>query len=212
MPNKNLSHKQRRILELIEHSIASRGYPPTYRELMQELGYESTGSIYRFIRTLQAKGFLQKSSRSWRNIQPTKTQEALLSTAEVEIIGKIYRHKPPELFQQTILASVPSHFIQQGGSLYGLLIQDTGFLSEHILPHDLLLVEPTDKPTKGELVLASTDQTIIGHFFEEEGVIYFRTSPYTQKGVQTSATTSWDEVQIWGVIVGMIRTFEPTNT
>lgn len=174
---------------------------------MAELGYQSTGSIYRFVKALKTKGALENSPRSWRNVEPIKAQHKEGAVIDVEVIGQISRQRPPELFTKTSTVSIPSHLVSQHAPVYGLIIQDASFLDEHLLPGDLILVEPADTIEPGELVLASTNHSIVGHFFDEGDTFRFRSSPYAPSGALVSISAPSDDTQIWGVIVGLIRSF-----
>jgi len=204
-----LTSKQHRVFEAIEKFTSTHGHPPSYRELMSELGYQSTGSIYRFIKALKTKGALEDSPRSWRNVKAIKTHIHEGTLIEVEVIGQISRQHPPELFQQTTQVHIPSHLVSGHTPVYGLLIQDSSFLEEHLLPGDLILVEPADAIEVGELVLASTTHSIIGHFFDEGAMLRFRSSPYAPSGALSSISAPAEETQVWGVIIGLIRSFTP---
>jgi repressor LexA len=204
MPD-HISPKQQRIIQAIEAYSATHGHPPSYRELMEELGYRSTGSIYRFVKALKEEGVLQKGHRSWRNLQPTPVSATSPNDFQVEVIGRICRGSPPELLPKTYMVTIPSHLAEQGSHLYGLVIQDASFVQDHFLPNDLVLVEPIDAFTNGELVLASTHETIIGHYFDEDPMVRFRSTPYASGGSIESITLPRDEVQLWGVIVALIR-------
>jgi repressor LexA len=199
------------VFDTIEKFTATHGHPPSYRELMAELGYQSTGSIYRFVKALKTKGALENTPRSWRNVAPTKARRHEGTVIDVEVIGQISRQHPPELFTTTSLVSIPTHLVSQNAPVYGLVIQDASFLDEHLLPGDLILVEPADTIEPGEIVLASTQHSIVGHFFDEGSTFRFRSSPYAPSGAHVSICTSADDTQIWGVVVGMIRNFGSTK-
>jgi len=204
----HLTAKQRLLFEAIEQHSEAHGQPPSYRELAKKLGYASTASIYRFVKALKKKGVLEDTPRSWRNLEPTKIRPGAPSI-EIEVIGHISRQRPPELLSKTSFISVPSHMVEKESNVYGLLIQDTSFIEEHLLPQDLLLVEPAKTIEQGELVLASTDQTIIGHYFEEGDLIRFRSSPFAKQ--QTSITVLEADVQIWGAVIALFRSFDPSG-
>jgi repressor LexA len=204
-----LTTKQQRLLEAIERYSIEHGHPPSYRELMTELGYVSTASIYRFVKALKEKGYIEKTPRSWRNTIAKSSRQVNGQVIEIEVIGRISRHRPPELFARTYLVTIPNHMVSQEMHVYGLSIQDASFLDEHILPGDLILVEPTDAVENGELVLASTHITIIGHYYEEGNSIRFRSSPYAPSSAVASTITKTDETQVWGVIIGVLRSFIP---
>jgi len=202
------SQKQRQVLDAIEKHIALHGTAPSYRELAQQLGYTSTGSVYRFVKALKEQGLLETSSRSWRNLSPNTTTHSA-STTDVEIIALISRDKNPEFLSPTTVMSVPNNLINKDSQVYGLTIQDASFISEHLLPGDLILVEPTESVSDGEFVLASAEKTIIGHYFEESDYIRFRSSPYSTNSSISSTRIHKSEIQLWGVIVALIRNCTP---
>jgi len=205
-----LTPKQRRLFEAIEQYRAHHGHPPSYRELARLLGYSSIASIYRFVKALKRKGVLEETPRSWRSLEPTKVRSGPPSIS-VEVIGHVSRKKPPELFSQTTFVSVPPQMVHKERNVYGLLIQDASFIEEHLLPQDLLLVEPVKNIEPGELVLASTDQTIIGHYFEEKELVRLQSSPFAVRQTMPNIVVPASDVQVWGVIVALFRTFDQST-
>ncbi len=234
-PRSFLTIAQKRVLEHITHSIQERGYAPSYREIMQELGYKSPGAVHRIIRALQEKGYIHISqSQAWRTLAPVSVvQEAKTSSNRreeqidnslfsLEIIGSLIGSKPPELMMSSQSITLPKKlFLERNGgrvddlesyqpALYGLIIQDSSFLGEHLLPGDIIIIEPMEDDIKpGDLVLASTpSETIIGHFFNEGEMFRFKSNPYSDltplhQGKKRQAI----ETQIWGVILGSLRGF-----
>ena len=206
MPHEKLTPKQKRLVEAIESHSTKHGSAPTYRELMEQLGYRSTGSIYRFVQSLKKRGIIIDAPRSWRSAQlAVSAHENVGTVVSVDVIGQVSRKKPPELLPKTHQVDVPSGLVGKEVAVYGLVIQDASFVDEHLLPGDLILVEPADVISSGELVLASTQKSIIGHFFEEGENIRFRSNPYASEGTPSSLVVKADEVQVWGIVVGVIR-------
>lgn len=206
MSNEKLTPKQKRLFEAIEKYLQQHGSAPTYRELMKILGYRSTGSIYRCMKSLKMKGLIKESPRSWRNVElVTHSSEETGTLFMVDVIGQVSRKSSPELLQKIEQIAIPPNLVSKGASVYGLIIQDASFVDEHLLPGDLILVEPTDSIAPGEIVLASTQKSIIGHFFEEGENIRFRSSPYSSGGTPPSIVVKASETQVWGIIVGIIR-------
>ncbi len=206
MNAKPLTPKQKRLVDAIEASFQTTGSPPSYRELMKALGYRSTGSIYRFMKSLKKKGVIKDTPRSWRNVElVTESHERQGPLLLVDVIGQVSRKRAPELLQKTHQVAIPPNLVSKDASVYGLIIQDASFVDEHLLPGDLILVEPADTISQGEMVLASTEKSIIGHFFEEGENIRFRSSPYSVGGVPPSTVVKAEETQVWGIIVGIIR-------
>lgn len=206
----SLTPKQQAVLSAIEEHILTEGHPPSYKELQLKLGYSSTASIWRFVQTLKTKGLLS-GSREWNSLCPKNSRPPLpknssSSLLSVEIIGHILRDKPPVLWVKSTSIELPSSLVRSKEGCYGLIIQDASYTDLHLLPYDLIIVDPQSEINTGELVLASNEETIIGHYFEEGELLQFRSSPFSSKNKrEISQKLTQDEVHIWGTIIASIR-------
>ena len=64
--------KQQAMLTFIKEFINEYGYSPTYREIMQGLGYKSISTVSNHIDNLIVRGYLSKRDRSARSLEPTQ--------------------------------------------------------------------------------------------------------------------------------------------
>jgi len=64
--------KQKLLLEFIESFIAEHGYSPSYREIMNGVGYTSVATVALHINNLVKRGHLIKRDNSARSLEPTK--------------------------------------------------------------------------------------------------------------------------------------------
>ncbi|WP_420113954.1 transcriptional repressor LexA [Pseudactinotalea sp.] len=67
--NTRLTERQQRIMEAIRSSLATRGYPPTMREIGDAVGLASPSSVKYQLQTLEEKGFLRRDPISTRAIE-----------------------------------------------------------------------------------------------------------------------------------------------
>lgn len=65
--------KQQELLAFIDAFIAEHGYSPSYREIMNGLGYTSVATVSLHINNLIRRGHLQKRDRSARSLEVVKT-------------------------------------------------------------------------------------------------------------------------------------------
>lgn len=72
MPEPGLSDRQRRIVDFIAAFLASRGYPPTVREIGEATGLLSTSSVHYQLRTLQRLGIVIRESNRSRTVTLNK--------------------------------------------------------------------------------------------------------------------------------------------
>jgi repressor LexA len=64
--------KQKELLLYIETFIAEHGYSPSYREIMNGVGYSSVATVALHVSNLIKRGHLQKRNNSARSLEPTK--------------------------------------------------------------------------------------------------------------------------------------------
>jgi len=65
---KNLTARQRRILEVIRDAVVLRGYPPSIREIGDAAGLQSTSSVAYQLKELEKKGFLRRDPKKPRAV------------------------------------------------------------------------------------------------------------------------------------------------
>jgi repressor LexA len=58
----DLTERQRRIMQVIEESVRSHGYPPTLREIGDATGLASTSSVSHQLISLQKKGYVSRGA------------------------------------------------------------------------------------------------------------------------------------------------------
>lgn len=64
-----LTKKQKQLLDFIEGFISGQGYSPTFREIMQALGYKSVSTVAKHIDGLVAQGALIKRDGKARSLE-----------------------------------------------------------------------------------------------------------------------------------------------
>lgn len=65
---RNLSRRQQGILDYIKHNIATLGFPPTIREIGEEVGLSSSSTVFAHLVTLEAKGYIKRDASKPRHI------------------------------------------------------------------------------------------------------------------------------------------------
>lgn len=72
MANKPLSRRQAEALQFIKSFVAANGYPPTVREIGENLGLQSSSTAFNLLEQLVKKGYVSKGPgpRMLRVIKP----------------------------------------------------------------------------------------------------------------------------------------------
>ncbi len=79
--------KQKELLTFIEEFITTKGYSPSYREIMKGLNYTSVATVALHVNSLIKRGHLQKRDRSARSLEVVKSTGA----GETKIVPKQLR-------------------------------------------------------------------------------------------------------------------------
>lgn len=102
--------KQRELLSFIETFIASHGYSPSYREIMNGMNYNSVATVALHVDNLISRGHLKKRDHSARSLevvhsaQPTEiSTNQILPDQEKWLVDKI-----EYFFRQTEQSSLPT--------------------------------------------------------------------------------------------------------
>ena len=78
-----LTPRQHRVLDVIRDSVERRGYPPSMREIGEQVGLTSTSSVAHQLATLEKKGYLRRDPNRPRAVEVRIPGEiAGTSTAE----------------------------------------------------------------------------------------------------------------------------------
>lgn len=78
------SKKQRELLSFIDAFIKQHGYGPSYREIMNGLGYKSVSTVATHVDNLIAKGHVRKRDHSARSLEVVAhTDPAFKGTSKV---------------------------------------------------------------------------------------------------------------------------------
>lgn len=87
--------KQRELLGYIESFIKEHGYSPSYREIMNGLGYTSVATVALHVGNLIKRGHLRKRDRSARSLEVVGVDLGLASKA-----GSVLEHEAKWLVGQ----------------------------------------------------------------------------------------------------------------
>ena len=74
--------RQKELLEYVDTFIQQHGYGPSYREIMNAIGYKSVSTVAIHIEGLIAKGFLRKTDNSARSLEVITTSATTAASSK----------------------------------------------------------------------------------------------------------------------------------
>ncbi|PJJ72500.1 repressor LexA [Diaminobutyricimonas aerilata] len=164
---KSLSDKQMAILEAIQRSVASRGYPPSMREIGDAVGLSSLSSVTHQLNQLELSGYLRRDPNRPRalevliDVPSTSDAEPATSTigdaALVPLVGRIAAGIPITAEQQVDeVFPLPRQLVGKG-ELFMLKVVGESMIDAAICDGDWVVVRQQNTAENGEIVAAMLD-------------------------------------------------------
>ena len=164
----SLSDKQLAILEMIQRSVASRGYPPSMREIGDAVGLSSLSSVTHQLNQLELSGYLRRDPNRPRALEvlidlPSSSGEntdsgpQVQDAAMVPLVGRIAAGIPITADQQVDeVFPLPRQLVGKG-DLFMLKVVGESMIDAAICDGDWVVVRQQKDASNGEIVAAMLD-------------------------------------------------------
>lgn len=209
MAEHELTQRQHRILEVIREAVATRGYPPSVREIGEAVGLRSPSSVHSQIATLERGGYLRKDPSRPRAIEvhfdpDTELSMPVSATKQVPVIGEIAAGAP--VFAEERVESVyplPRELVGEG-TLFALRVRGESMLQAGVLPGDLIVVRQQPTVEQGEMCAAMIDGEATVKFFRrtKRGEVFLDPA---NEGYEPIPVPPDSEGAILGRVVAVLR-------
>ena len=178
-----LTDRQREILEFITRRIQEQGYPPTIREIGEQMGIRSTNGVNDHLKALERKGFLQREGLKSRALRPVGNDNgasnvvtALIpdsgETIAVPIIGRVAAGSPI-LAEENVEATVhvDSFFLgaKPTDKVFALRVSGDSMIDAGILDGDYIFIRKQIEARSGQIVVAMIDGEATVKRYEPDG-------------------------------------------
>ena len=166
-----LSAKQQEILEYIKQSILTRGYPPSVREIGEEVHLSSTSSVHSQLNKLEQKGYIRRDPTKPRTLEIVDDDNFNLARREVvniPLVGQVAAGQPI-LAEENIEDYIPMlpQYLPRG-PVFMLRVKGDSMINVGIFDRDLLIVEETPSARNGDIVVALIDDSATVKTFYKE--------------------------------------------
>ncbi|TXK20070.1 transcriptional repressor LexA [Homoserinibacter sp. GY 40078] len=163
---KSLSDKQLAILEVIQRSVSTRGYPPSMREIGDAVGLASLSSVTHQLNQLELAGYLRRDPNRPRALEvlidvPGASEEGggspVGDAAMVPLVGRIAAGVPITAEQQVEeIFPLPRQLVGKG-ELFMLKVSGDSMIDAAICDGDWVVVREQRTAENGEIVAAMLD-------------------------------------------------------
>jgi repressor LexA len=184
-----LTHRQRRVLEVIRDSVERRGYPPSMREIGEAVGLTSPSSVAHQLTTLERKGFLRRDPNRPRAIEvilpgdgrtqaaaaydETDSGAARPAPSYVPVVGRIAAGGPI-LAEQVVedVFPLPRQLVGEG-QLFLLKVAGDSMVDAAICDGDWVVVRQQPVADNGDIVAAMIEgEATVKTFKRKDGHVW----------------------------------------
>ena len=197
----NVNHEMRdNIMQFIKTHVKENGYPPSVREIANEVGLKSPASVQSYLKSLVEEGRLKKEGTKSRSIKIPK-KSSIESFIEVPLIGSVAAGMP--IFAEENveeMVSIPAVFGGHG-ELFMLRVKGESMNGAGILNGDYVVVRKQNTADDGDIVVAMMDsEATVKRYFKHQNMI--KLMPENPRFVPIYA----DNATVAGRVTGVIRT------
>lgn len=211
---RELTAKQREVLNFIRGFTTRHGVPPTVREIGEQFRV-TPRAAFDHLRALERKGMLRRRPSVGR------TSRALTLTAAaapplpsgVPIVGRIAAGAPllAEENREGELPIAPAALPGRGEDLFALRVRGESMIDAHICDGDLVLVRRQDSAQPSDIVVALLEsgsgesEATVKRFLRDGGRIVLKPENRTMAPIVIDPRER--PVRILGKVIGLLRGF-----
>ncbi len=203
--------KVEKVYNFICSHINSKGFPPSFREIMTEIGVNSTSTVKYYLDKLEEQGLIKRSNNKNRAIEIPKTQFATVNITKesnpnltkIPLIGQVAAGAPilaVENYEEVYEFS--ENVFNKKGEVFMLTIKGESMINAGIFDKDKIVVKKQNYATNGDIVVAMTNgSATVKRFFKEEGRVRLQPENDTMPPIYVV------DVDILGKVIGLIRNY-----
>lgn len=213
---RDLSERQQKILEFVRTFVARNRYPPTIREIGEDVGISSTSVVKYNLDVLERKGLIARNADISRGIR--LVEEAVdemvgrvVDVIRVPLLGRIAAGTPIPVpgsdfpafgFDSTL--ELTRDIVKDEQGIYALEVQGDSMIDALINDGDIVLMRHQERVENGELAavwIRDREETTLKRFYLEGRQVRLQPANPTMQAMFFPA----DNVRVMGKVLCVIR-------
>ena len=204
-----LTNRQQQIWNYLVEYVDRHGYPPTVREIGEQVGLASPSTVHAHLANLERAGLLKRDPTKPRALEllGRERREAEVSApigdaVRLPLVGEIAAGGP------LLAAENIEEYLSLPKSTKGdflLRVKGDSMIEAGILDGDLVIVQRAQDARNGEIVVAlagddeSADEATVKTFYKEKGRVRLQPENASMEPIYAA------HVQVIGRVVGVFR-------
>jgi repressor LexA len=211
---RDLTTRQRDVLNFMRTFSTRHGVPPTVREIGERF-HVTPRAAFDHLRALERKGMLQRRAGPGRTARALTLSEAAGGRAggtSVPILGRIAAGQPllAEENREGVLPIAAGALPAAPEELFALRVRGESMINAHICDRDLVLVRRQDSAQANDIVVAlveseSGDEATVKRFQRDGDRVVLKPEHPTMSPIVIDPRER--QVRILGKVVGVLRGF-----
>ena len=209
---KELSAKQRRIMDYIRDFIADHDYPPSIRQIQEACDISSTSVVDYNLRILERLGHIRRDREVSRAIELLQPGGRRPRVVPVPVIGTIAAGQPIPVpssdtwqsFDPDQTIEVSPEMVGNREQVYALRVKGSSMIDALVNDGDMVIMEAASTARDGEMVAAwlkREQEATLKKFYREGSRVRLQPANETMQPIYTDA----DNVEIQGKVIAAIR-------
>ena len=210
---KEMTARQREVLEFMRIFGERHGVPPTVREIGERFHFTARAA-FDHLRALERKGMLERrvtGKRASRTLvlpahKGARRSDPAAIPPGIPLLGRIAAGAPITAVEnhEDIIPLRPDWLGMGGQDVFALRVRGDSMIEAHIMDGDLVLVRKQETAGSGDIVAAMLDgEATVKRFTRESGAVVLRPEHPTMKPIVVEAGRG--DFRILGKVVGIMR-------
>lgn len=201
-----LTPMRRQILEFVVSCQRERGFPPTIREIGEEVGLSSSATVANHIKVLKDAGYIAKNPQQPRTLtvrldvaNPSPDQHI----RHIPFVGDVAAGTGVLAMESSHeLMSIPEQFAGRGDS-FVLQVRGDSMINAGILSGDFIVVQRQATANKGEIVVAGIpgEEATVKRYFPQGSRVILQPENTAMEPMEFDAR----EVTLYGRVISVLR-------
>jgi repressor LexA len=207
----SLSLRQEKILDFIRRFANEHGFPPTIREIGEDVGISSTSVVNYNLNVLEKKNYIERDKNVSRGLRLTEAYEEQImpsqDVAHIPIWGRIVAGEPLPVPDED---SFPDETVEiavgmlgDTSDVYALEVEGNSMIDALIHSGDVVLMKRQTQARNGDMVAALLrgEETTLKRFYLEGDRVRLQPANPTMEPIYAPAR----DVEIQGKVIMVIR-------
>lgn len=201
---KDLSAKQRAILDFLRRFIREKGYPPSIRDIQEECHISSTSVVDYNLKALERMGHIHRDREVSRAIELLDGSGRRSRTISVPIVGQIAAGQPIPVPEGSVdyddVVEVTEEMTGGRENVYALRVKGKSMIDALVDDGDIVIMQQAASADNGDMVAAwlkREQETTLKKFYREGARVRLQPANEAMKPIYTEA----DNVEVQGKVL-----------